>query len=503
MPQTYHDQRPSSGNGTAVFLGILVSQFAATLLVRSANVDLHKEMTAIIAKGYVAVPSPGVVKDLAGWFSAFMGGIFFTVTLGFLLILLSLSLVRLVQRTQWSFSRRVAVLAAVWAILTIFVNSAGLNSGATLYVSAVVVTVFITSVAGQRTLDRKERRLGRAFIVFAPLILLAGLWMTRLDTDLFVDIRDRLLFSNPVGIKVVEFYYDYTLYGAQAMAPLSQHTMIGVDLSALKDDEDYRGLADALRQRDALDIGEAPSASAVLTPEGEGIRWQDATGRTLTVSRKDILEHPDVVVKQFSDTADRNGPFRLLTLAGIFIGFPVMLYLVLFAVIEGLLRYIAGRNAAIITALVCLSTGAALFYPLAAAPKIDFENTSAFDLWREGSPAARIMVLKQAVQKGIDPLRYQDADALSQSAGLAERYWFARSLAGNRSDRGFELLGRMMNDPSPLVLCQVCYAFGEMNNPAVVPVLLRYIKNGGYWYAQRYAYAALRKLGWLQEARYR
>lgn len=503
MPTDRDMRQTTSGNGIVILFGILISQIGATILVHSTNLRLQNEMSAIIAKGYVAVPSVPVVAGLSSWFNAFMGAVFFTVTTGVLIVFLTLAVVRWVQSRPWTLSRQAGVVAALWLLIAVFLNSTGFSSDATLYVTGVMAAVAIAGALSGVRSPKERRRLRRVAIVFGPLILLTCLWLTRLDAELFVEIRDRLLFSNPVGVKVVEFYYHYTLYGAQTMAPLSQHTLIGVDMRSVGDDDGYRDLADALRRRDVLDVDSAIGASAVLTAEGDGFRLQDPTGRHLPVARKDILTGPDVVVNRFSEMADRNGPFRLLTLAGVLVGFPVMLYLSVFVVIEGLLVHFLERYATAAAALMCLAIGVALFYPLAAAPRTSTDDVGDTALWLEGGLSGRISVLKQAVDAGIDPLIYPDADALGQSARLVERYWFARALSNVRSARGFELLERLMNDVSPLVIYQVCYAFGEMKNPRAIPILLNAIQNGGDWYAQRYAYAALRKLGWMQPPRYR
>ena len=503
MPSNRDMRHPTSGSGIAVFIGILVSQIGAVFLVHSANTEFYKEMAAIIARGYVAVPSASVMAGLSSWFNAFMGAVFFTVTTGILIVFISLAVLRWMQSREWTLPRQIGIMTVLWLLLVAFLNSTGFNSGATLYVTVVMAAVAAAGAVSGALSPGGGRRLRHVAIVFGPLILLTGLWLTRLDAALFVEIRDRLLFSNPVGVKVVEFYYDYTLYGAQVMAPLTQHTLVGVDMSSVADADAYRELADRLRWRDVLDVGRAVGSSAVLTAENGDVWWQDPTGRRLSVAQKDILIEPGVFIDGFSKMIDRNGPFRLLTLAGILVGFPVMLYLFVFAVVEGLLAPILGNRATAVAALVCLVIGVVLFYPLAAAPRASTNGIGTAALWRDGGLSGRISVLKQAVDNGTDPLQYPDADALGQSARMVERYWFARALSNTRSTRGFELLERMMNDISPLVICQVCYALGEMKNPRAIPILLSAIQNGGDWYAQRYAYAALRKLGWIQPPRYR
>ena len=496
-------RRPSSdaGNIAAVALGLMVSQAAATGLVRCAALGFQEQMTAIIARGYVAVPSLRVVEDLSGWVNAFMGGLFFTATTGSLIVLITLGAVRLVQRSGWPLAGQAGVLAVLGAGAAVFLNHTGFNIGASVYVLAMMGTVTLAGFFFGSRLPPGRGRFPRAVIIAVSLVLLTGLWSTRLDPRLFVDVRDRLLFASPAGAKVVEWYYDYTLLAAQAMAPLSQRTQIGVDLSRLRDDGALGDLTEALRRCDVLDVGAAAGAAAIVWPQEKGLLWQDSSGRRLSLSRQEILAHPEAARQRISAALDPNGPFRRVTLAGILAGFPVMLYLAVFAGTETVLGRFLGHHGTWAAALVCLVIGAGVFYPLAAAPGAGTGSDAA--LWREGTLAGRIAVLRQAARQHIDPLRYADADSLSHSPRLAERYWLARALAGSRSARGFRLLVSMMRDSSPLVHCQVCYALGEIKDPKAIPLLLAVIERGGHWYTQRYAYAALRKLGWTQPAGYR
>ncbi len=485
--------RPSFANALAVLAGLLASQAAATVLVHRAALDLQQQMTAIIAAGYLAVPSPAVVQQLSGWSGAFMGALFFTASTGALISLLTLAAVRLAQRPL-----RAGILGALWATVAVFLNSTGLNPGATAYVAAVTAATAAAALATERPAQPARARRRRALVVCVPLLLLAGLWLTRLDRDLFVDIRDRLLLSNLAGVRIAAFYYDYTLFAACAMAPLVQQTLIGVDMSALAAEPDGPKLVAALRRRDVLDIGNASGAAAVLAPEAETVRWRHAAGRSVSASRKELLRHPEAVLEIFSRTVDRNGPFRLLTLAGLLAGFPVLLYAAMFTGIEAALGCLRPRQADVAAAAACLAVGAALLLALTTASRnIPAAGTDP-DLLERSAPSERISVLREAARRRIDPLRYRHAAAIAESSRVAERYWFARALAGAASLPAFPLLERMMNDPSPLVVCQACYALGELKNPKAVALLLNRIENGNHWYTQRYTYAALRKLGWTQ-----
>ncbi len=55
-----------------------------------------------------------------------------------------------------------------------------------------------------------------------PIPLLALLWFTQFDSAMFLDLRDNLLLSNLLGRKFSDFYYNYTLYPAEAFKSLDQ-----------------------------------------------------------------------------------------------------------------------------------------------------------------------------------------------------------------------------------------------------------------------------------------
>ena len=470
-------------------LGLLVSQAGATCLVRHANLDLQQAMTAIMAQGYMAVPSPGVVAQLPRWGPGFMGGLFLTLTSGSLIALATLAALRTAQHFFPSPAKPWALPIVMAAGLAVFLNTEGLNPGATLYALAVMAAVALPGLFIKSAAKRQKNALLRTVLIIGPLLLLTGIWLTRMDRNLFVDTRDRLLFSNPAGIGIANFYYDYNLFAVQAIAPLSHRTLIGIDLNGMGKTPSRQALADALRAADILDVGSSPGAAIVFKPEGSTLRWQDSGGRSLTVEPKEVLAGPKAVLERFSKTVDTKAPFRRLTLAGILLGFPVLLYLILFAAVEKTLSLFLGPRAVWAAAFVCLAVGSALFYPMMAAPKV--EATA-------GTTAERISVLRQAARQGTDPLVLADAERAARSPRPAERYWFARALAGSRSTRGFALATDMAHDKNPIIACQACYALGEIGNRKAVPILLGLIENQNHWYTQRYAYSALRRLGWTQ-----
>ena len=75
----------------ALLLGLLVAQIIATRQVYLSNLDLYRSLSAIQAAGYLTIPNQRIMPILQDFGPAFLGGLFFTFSLGVGLSLLSLA----------------------------------------------------------------------------------------------------------------------------------------------------------------------------------------------------------------------------------------------------------------------------------------------------------------------------------------------------------------------------------------------------------------------------
>ena len=62
-------------------------------------------------------------------------------------------------------------------------------------------------------------------------IVIVWVWTPVLKDDVFVSIRDQLLMSNPLGRKINNFYYQYTLFPAETFKSLDQKLLKSCHLS--------------------------------------------------------------------------------------------------------------------------------------------------------------------------------------------------------------------------------------------------------------------------------
>jgi len=72
-----------------ILLGLLTAQVLSTIQVYLSNAGLYSKLTSIRDAGYLAVPNQQVMDSLLELGPAFFGGLFFTLTVGASLSLVS------------------------------------------------------------------------------------------------------------------------------------------------------------------------------------------------------------------------------------------------------------------------------------------------------------------------------------------------------------------------------------------------------------------------------
>ncbi|MGD8686612.1 MAG: hypothetical protein PVH15_07555, partial [Syntrophobacterales bacterium] len=184
----------------ALLLGLLIAQVIATIQVYLSNLDLYRSLSAIQAAGFLTIPNQRTMSSLQDFGPAFLGGLFFTFSLGAGLSLLSLAAAWVWHRL-FSRSRPVLiVLLLFWMGSVVVLNVRGFSIGATCYFLAIPPVVFLATLRWIPPLSG-QRVWVRGVVHTIPVAVLALLWTSQLDGHLFVDFRDLVLLSNPVGTK--------------------------------------------------------------------------------------------------------------------------------------------------------------------------------------------------------------------------------------------------------------------------------------------------------------
>ncbi len=460
-----------------LILGMAIAQLIATAQVYASNLRLFDQMTAVAAAGYLPVPNQQVLPRLLEPGVAFWGGLFFTLTIGAGLSLVSVGAAGIWRRFPSARRFTAPALAAALALAAVSLNRRGFDAWATLYLIAVPGPVF--------WLAARWRPPGQA----AQGRRLPGLRLLTLV----------LLALGCAGEKVSAFYYRFTLYPAEVFKSLDQR-QIKTILWPPEASEPRRGAVGRdLIRLDYLPV-EAP-APADLSLRLDGGRlalvhagrpvWEDTIDR--------FLADPRRAAADASARTDRFAVFRAAAYYGVLLAFPATLYVLLFALIRLVCGIaVAERRAEAAAAIVCLLAG---FWILAD-----------FHLGREKPPPPeavaaalesprwqrRVAALKAAPASRFDVTTIPGYAARFGSPYPQERYWLARALATCPNPQATGDLIRLLADPQLNVRTMAIQALGRRNDPAAVQPILDLLQASDEWYDQMYAYQALRALRWDQ-----
>jgi hypothetical protein len=520
-----------------LLLGLLVAQCVATLQVYFSNADLHRTLLVLKEAGYLIVPNQQILPRLLTLKPAFWGGLFFTLSIGVLLTFLSWS-------AAWAWNRlfrgnRLFFLFCLLAWLTslILINGQGFCLLITLYFIFIPATVF--SAAAKLPAQGKDAPAPGRLFLLAPLLLLALLWATQANSNFFLNLRDKLLLSNSVGIKVNDFYYDYAYYPAEAFKSLDQKLLKSCSIGSIQRKPVEQALERTLIAYDYLPVDEARHPADLVVREDNGLLFFQHRGKTiLQTNLQEFLASPGKLLGEFSKGTDTCSPFRSFTLLSLLVSLPLMLYAVSFTVFYLVISFVlltvsylsrhpsapspcplpqsggevyppsaapeatrgggerGPRISAWIASVLCLFLGTALFFYVQGGVKeesIDPARALASDQWE-----TRVAALKLIEQRKLEVGDFEAYPRLMKSHHVAERYWFVRALGTSRRTSTYRDLLSFIDDPNPGVVSMALYSLGQRKDSRAVPEILKRIETSGDWYNQWYAYRALRNLGWKQ-----
>ncbi len=476
--------------------GLLAAQFLFCILVYSSNVSLYNNLIAIKNSGYVIVPNDLVLPSLLSIQSAVCGALFFSLTTGAGLVLTAFLIVFVWRR----FSNQYWLLFFLFMGGTIFFAvKLHFNVPVTLVcLLTISATVFATLKLFPDSGDRGYFFF-RMFAVHLGVILLIGLiWFPKINSDVFISIRDNLLLSNPIGLKINDFYYQYTLYPAETFKSLDQKLLKSCHIKI-----DNEKLSQQVKARlvslDYLPVDKKFSADLSVENKKDNLIFlchgktiHQCTPSEFNAGSKEILE-------KVSEKIDLNKFLRKITFLSLITASPLLCYVFLHAFFMAGLFFIKPRILRFAAAsTACLLLCIVLVIPFYHSP---VESISVSDLqeylkskdWRD-----RAAALKTIADKNMPINRFSCFDKLLQSQHIAERYWLAKSLGNNKTPESYQMILRLLGDPQPNVVCMAIYSLGKQNRSSAISEIIRRMQSSDHWYVQWYAYKALKRLGWTQ-----
>jgi hypothetical protein len=472
-----------------------MTQAVATLQVRHSNLALHAKMTAVQQAGFLAVPNQLVLPSLQTPAAAFWGGLFFTFSVGAALTLGTAIVARLLAPTGSAGRVQRYLPALLWVLLLIWSNLSGFDFYVNLYVAIVPPVVFFIS---RRQIKADHKRYHTLLHVL-PVILLALLWCTQLDRQLFVDIRDRLLLSNPIGRSINQFYYHYTLYAAEVFKSPSQKTIKTSVIDINPKVSQQQTLARILAGFDWLPVASGAPVDLTIRRHRQMLELIAAGRVVLTTTIDEISRTPETVLQRFAAHTDRYRNFRRMAFYGLLYGFPIILYLGLHALLRNLWGLVPNirRPAGLATACcLLLGVGVLLFFTHQGTDVKAYKDTAdalASDAWQ-----TQVTALKKCQEKSIDVLSSANYSKLKNSEHIPVRYWLVNALAVSKHLKADDELADFLTDPSLIVRCRACAVLGQRGKSSHMEKLLALLKGSEEWYLQMYAYNALKALGWKQ-----
>ncbi len=305
--------------------------------------------------------------------------------------------------------------------------------------------------------------------------------------------------SNPLGTKVNDFYYDYTLYPAEVFKALDQKIIKTSNVEEVQEESVIYALEKELISHDYVNVGTAGSGDIRITQHGENLVFENRGRTILQTTQADFLSDPGAVLKEFSEKSDRYAFFRQVTFLSLLIGFPITLYIFLYTLLRFGLKAFQNSEAVSVTpSILCFLVGAGLlaFYSLGNEEIIDTKDLG--KALQSKNLNKRIFALKTIERNGLEIADFGVYSRLLRSPHVLERYWLVRTLGVSRRPETFKDLMAFTDDPQRNVANMAVYALGRRGKKTAVKEILERLKRSEDWYSQWYSYKALRSLGWKQ-----
>lgn len=486
-----------------IIAGLLTSQVLGFLHVYLSNIELYHKLTTIKEAGYFTVPNILTMETLKEFGSALGGGLFFTLTVGASLTIITMAVIwiwiNLFRKNRFA----LIPLFLIWMACLARANAQGFCAMATSYF-IIVPLVVIISAWGRLNSESDEKSMLNVAILLFPIILLSILWSTLLIQNplaTFINIRnirDYYLLSNPAGKSVYDFYYKYTLYASETFQPLKYKVFKTCSLLNFEENSNLLSLEKRLLNRDYL-VLDTDKADLKIDKQGDELVFLNKGREVLRISQKLFLSDPGEYLKSFSDQTDVYDFFRGFTYLSILIGFPLILYLLMLTALERLFGFFKNPTTSLtIATIICLLIGIALFVPMHVIETgnlkaSDIEGAMQKDRWQDNVTALREIYMKE-----LEIMDYPNYINKKDSPHIPVRYWLVKALGVSKKKETYNDLFYFLDDPYPNVVCQALEAIGQRGDMKDIEIIVQRMSKSPHLYVQFNAYRTMRDLGWKQ-----
>ncbi len=481
----------------ALLIGLILTQILASVQVYISNAALYDNLLAIKKAGYLTIPHADVMSSLQDLRPALYGGLFFTFSIG-----AGISFFTLAIAWIWSriFSRSKYFLYAcllLWPVGLAILNIYGFNLFLTLIALLVPPTVFAFVSKCLAHLSRQ----GKAptdMIHILPIIVLGLLLSWQIDSRMFTDFRDIYLLSNPIGARINDFYYRYTLYPAEVFKSLDQK-MLKTGMVETNADVTGSALNSILLNYDYIPVEDTNDVDLKITATSDSLHLESRGNPVMQLSSKAFFADPNKAIREFEKQSDTDNILRQMTFISLLFAFPLAVYVIA----HGLISIVAGfflnaRKAALIASGLCFAVCVIMFFTFQFSRGRNVSATNLHEALSSKNWQTRVGALKIIDKNNLEINQFISYPELLISTQIAERYWLVRTLGNSKSPATYNDLLLFLNDPHPNVRTMAIYATGKRGGQDEIDDIMQVITTSDNWYTQWYAYKALRSLGWRQ-----
>ncbi|MDY6906334.1 MAG: hypothetical protein SWH61_16810 [Thermodesulfobacteriota bacterium] len=487
--------------------GLLVSELLATVVVWYSNHALHRKLMAIQAAGYSPLPGTGIDPSLQSLEAAWSGAVFFTLSIGAGITLLTFGVILLTQSVPSVARRWVTWLfVVIWGGVLVWVNIGGICPGLSAMLLLIPPVVMLTAVHGAPQRFGGSPLPWRRAIHTGLIGLLLLLWLPRINGDVFVNIKDNLLLTSRPGIKAVDLYYRYTLYPAEVFKSLAQkqiraHAVTGADAASIQS-----RINQALAGVNSFPVSDWRYADMVIqTMDDKLLALKDGGAMVQKVSQSQLLTDPWQMVRQFSTHTDNKANFRKATIVSLLGVAPLVLYLAtfaLFCVVPGLFFPI--RVSSVLVPVLCCSFWSAAIVYLDTPMTADLNRETVAKAMASGPRKEKIAALRYIHHNGLEIADFAGYRMILKTDDFAQRYWMVKCLGKSRHPLAMQWIIRAMKSDSPYIVCKAIEAGAGQataeNGSSFTRAVTRKLASSGNWYVQYYAFKVARERGWIPRA---
>jgi len=462
-----------------------------------SNTVYQETLAAITHAGYLAVPNQVAASELKTFFAAFNGGLFFTLTIGLCLTVLSFLFAWLWYRLPVRSNLTFILLFVAWLFCLVYANLQGFSSLVFFQLLVVPPSIFILSM--KVLLHHREQQTDKNPTMHMAIFIAFAIFATSsADMNIFLDIRDGLLLNTPIGRSINAFYYDNSLYAARVFKSPGQRLLKICALNPEIKISLKKKIITRLLLHDYIPVESNVTPDLFIEKNGEELKFKCRDRLVTKSSIKDFFKKHTAILKRFERKSDRHGFFRRFTMFSILFVGVLAVFLALYLPFYFLLKKFIGLKKACLTAgALCIFSG--WFFPtlFGGGYQVNDENLS--ETFESSDVNSRVAALKYIHRNQIDINVFQFYSDITKMNNITERYWFAKNLRDRRGPLVRKALVKLLDDPHFNVVCMAFHSLGYIGNKKDITEIIQRIKTSDNWYEQWYAYKAMRRLGWKQK----